>query len=67
MFWGNWVQLLFATAMAVLAIVLVVEGVKTFILQHKEKSEWLNFKIIISFLFLIYFSIRNCRDYVLFI
>ena len=28
--WGNWFQLLFASAMAVLAIVLVIQGIKTF-------------------------------------
>lgn len=28
--WGNWFQLIFAAAMAILAIVLVIEGVKTF-------------------------------------
>lgn len=28
--WGNWFQLCFATAMAVLAIVLVIQGIKTF-------------------------------------
>lgn len=38
MHWGNWFQLIFAFAMAVLAIVLVVEGVKTFVAQHKSKK-----------------------------
>jgi len=34
--WGNWFQLLFAAAMAILAIILVVEGVKTFVKQAKK-------------------------------
>ena len=38
MHWGNWFQLIFAFAMAVLAIVLVVEGVKTFVAQLKSKK-----------------------------
>ena len=33
--WGNWFQLIFATAMAVLAIVLIVEGIRTF-MKHKK-------------------------------
>ncbi|MGN0730313.1 MAG: carbon starvation protein A [Treponema sp.] len=37
-FWGNWFQLLFAAAMAVLAIFLVVEGIQTFAKQAKEKK-----------------------------
>ena len=35
-FWGNWFQLCFATAMAVLAVILVVEGVQTFAKQTKK-------------------------------
>lgn len=35
-FWGNWFQLLFALAMAVLAVILVIEGVKTFSRQIKK-------------------------------
>ena len=36
--WGDWFQLFFATAMAVLAIFLVVEGAQTFAKQMKEKK-----------------------------
>ena len=36
-FWGNWFQLIFALAMAVLAIILVVEGIQTFAKQAKNK------------------------------
>ncbi len=36
MFWGNWFQLIFAAAMAVLAIILVIEGVQTFAKQAKK-------------------------------
>ena len=36
--WGNWFQLLFASAMAILAVVLVLEGVKTFTAQKKAKK-----------------------------
>ncbi len=36
--WGDWFQLIFATAMAVLAIVLVVEGVQTFKSQAKKNA-----------------------------
>ena len=35
-FWGNWFQLIFATAMAVLAVILVIEGVQTFAKQAKK-------------------------------
>ena len=34
--WGNWFQLCFAAAMAVLAVVLVIEGVRTFSKQGKK-------------------------------
>ncbi|MBQ9623909.1 MAG: carbon starvation protein A, partial [Treponema sp.] len=34
--WGNWFQLFFAGAMAILAVVLVVEGVRTFSRQCKK-------------------------------
>ena len=37
-FWGNWFQLIFALAMAVLAVILVVEGVQTFARQAKAKK-----------------------------
>ncbi|MCQ2592942.1 MAG: carbon starvation protein A, partial [Treponema sp.] len=37
MFWGNWFQLLFATAMTVLAVILVIEGIQTFVKQAKNK------------------------------
>ena len=36
--WGDWFQLFFATAMAVLSIFLVVEGAQTFAKQMKEKK-----------------------------
>ena len=36
--WGDWFQLFFAAAMAVLAIFLVVEGAQTFVRQMKEKK-----------------------------
>ena len=35
MIWGDWFQLIFAVAMAVLAVILVIEGVNTF---KKQKS-----------------------------
>ena len=38
-FWGNWFQLIFALAMAVLAVILVIEGVQTFARQAKAKSK----------------------------
>lgn len=34
--WGNWFQLIFAAAMAILAIILVIEGIKTFKKQSKK-------------------------------
>lgn len=34
--WGHWFQLLFAAAMAILAVFLVIEGVKTFSKQSKK-------------------------------
>lgn len=36
--WGDWFQLLFAAAMAILAVILVVEGVQTFMKQVKKKA-----------------------------
>ncbi len=35
-FWGNWFQLCFATAMVVLAVILIIEGVQTFVKQTKK-------------------------------
>lgn len=35
--WGNWFQLLFAAAMAVLAVILIVEGIRTFKAQAAKK------------------------------
>lgn len=35
--WGDWFQLLFATAMAVLAVILVIEGIQTFKKQMSKK------------------------------
>ena len=38
MVWGDWFQLIFALAMAVLAVILVVEGVNTFKNQKSRKA-----------------------------
>ena len=35
-FWGNWFQLIFAIAMTVLAVILVIEGIQTFAKQAKK-------------------------------
>ena len=35
--WGNWFQLVFAASMAVLAVILIVEGIKTFKAQAARK------------------------------
>ena len=35
--WGDWFQLLFAAAMVVLAVILVIEGVQTFKKQFSKK------------------------------
>lgn len=35
--WGNWFQMLFAAAMAVLAVILIVEGIRTFKAQAAKK------------------------------
>lgn len=35
-FWGNWFQLIFALAMTVLAVILVIEGIQTFKKQSKK-------------------------------
>ena len=37
--WGDWFQLAFAAAMAILAVVLVIEGVKTFTRQLKNTDK----------------------------
>ena len=36
-FWGNWFQLFFAAAMAILAVILVIEGIQTFRKQAAKK------------------------------
>ena len=36
--WGDWFQMLFAAAMVILAIILVVEGIQTFSAQLKKKK-----------------------------
>ncbi len=36
--WGDWFQLIFASAMAVLALILIGEGVQTFAKQRREKA-----------------------------
>ncbi|MCR5735758.1 MAG: carbon starvation protein A [Lachnospiraceae bacterium] len=36
--WGDWFQLIFALAMAILAVILVVEGVQTFQKQAQKKA-----------------------------
>lgn len=38
MVWGNWFQLIFAAAMVILAVILVVEGIQTFARISKEKK-----------------------------
>ena len=38
MVWGDWFQLIFAVAMAVLAVILVIEGVNTFKNQKSRKA-----------------------------
>jgi carbon starvation protein len=35
--WGDWFQLIFAAAMAILAVILVVQGFQTFSKQAKRK------------------------------
>ena len=35
-FWGNWFQLIFALAMGVLVVILVIEGIQTFAKQAKK-------------------------------
>ncbi len=37
-FWGNWFQLIFALAMTVLAVILVIEGIQTFSKQCKKSN-----------------------------
>ena len=36
--WGDWFQLLFAAAMVILAVILVIEGIQTFASQAKKKT-----------------------------
>lgn len=36
--WGDWFQMLFAAAMVILAIILVIEGIQTFASQAKKKT-----------------------------
>ena len=38
MAWGNWFQLIFAIAMFVLAIILVIQGIQTFVKQGQKKA-----------------------------
>ena len=37
--WGDWFQLIFAAAMAVLAVILVVQGVQTFSRQKNGQKK----------------------------
>ena len=37
--WGDWFQLVFAAAMAILAVILVIEGIQTFSAQKKKHQE----------------------------
>ena len=37
-FWGDWFQLVFAAAMAILAVILVIQGVQTFAAQKKKQT-----------------------------
>ena len=37
--WGDWFQLIFAAAMVVLAVILVIEGIQTFIRIAKKKAD----------------------------
>ncbi len=36
--WGDWFQLIFAAAMVILAVILVIEGIQTFAEQSKKKT-----------------------------
>ena len=36
--WGNWFQLVIAAAMVVLAVFLIIEGIRTFAKQTKSKA-----------------------------
>ena len=36
--WGDWFQLVFAVAMVILAVILVIEGIKTFSKQGKKSK-----------------------------
>ena len=36
--WGDWFQLIFALAMVVLAVILIIEGIQTFAKQSKAKK-----------------------------
>ena len=36
--WGDWFQMLFAAAMVILAVILVIEGIQTFASQAKKKT-----------------------------
>ena len=38
-FWGDWFQLIFAAAMVILSVILVVEGVATFSKQAKKAAK----------------------------
>ena len=39
MIWGDWFQLIFAIAMSVLAVILVIEGVNTFKNQNSQQTK----------------------------
>jgi carbon starvation protein len=36
--WGDWFQLIFAAAMVVLAVILVIQGIQTFATESKAKK-----------------------------
>ena len=39
--WGDWFQLCFAAAMAILAVILVIEAIGTFRRQAARKAAWI--------------------------
>ncbi len=38
-YWGDWFKFLFAAALAILAIILAIQGIVTFVKQHNQKAQ----------------------------
>ena len=61
--WGHWFQMLFAAAMVVLAVILVIEGIQTFVsIAKKEKKTVILLQVILQIIRLICQKLCRIRN-----